>query len=60
MSASSAIIRFAFVEHKEFICSVTGNKKHTAKCKFCAKAYTDVAGTTSNFSRHLSGKHKAK
>ncbi|CAK6973106.1 hypothetical protein AALO_G00107380 [Scomber scombrus] len=56
MSANSAIIKFAFMEHKE-ICSPGTRKKHSAKCKFCKVSLTETAGTTSTFTRHLERRH---
>ncbi|KAL3973695.1 hypothetical protein ACER0C_024902 [Sarotherodon galilaeus] len=55
MSATSSVIKFAFIEHKEF--SVNAKKKHLAKCRFCKVSLTDTVGTTSTFTRHLERKH---
>ncbi|CAI5669729.1 unnamed protein product [Oreochromis niloticus] len=55
MSATSSVIKFAFIEHKEF--SGNAKKKHSAKCRFCKVSLTETAGTTSTFTRHLECKH---
>ncbi|XP_039863020.1 E3 SUMO-protein ligase ZBED1-like [Simochromis diagramma] len=55
MSATSSVIKFAFIEHKEFL--VNAKKKHSAKCRFCKVSLTKTAGTTSTFTRHLERKH---
>ncbi|XP_060723328.1 uncharacterized protein LOC132844154 isoform X1 [Tachysurus vachellii] len=60
MSSKSAIICFAYENHKEFICKTSGKKKHSADCKFCKTTLTDVSGTTSNFYRHVQRKHKER
>lgn len=53
MSSNSSIIWFSFSNHEDFICQVTGKKKHSAECYICKATFTETAGTTSNFHRHL-------
>ncbi|KAK7138517.1 hypothetical protein R3I94_013977 [Phoxinus phoxinus] len=60
MSANSLVIKFAFVEHNEFFCTSSNKKKHSAKCRFCKVCFTETAGTTSTFTRHLERKHRER
>ena len=62
MSKESAIIKFAFVNHKEYQNKKAGNEKHSAVCEFCSNQHTisDGKGTTSAFTRHMQRFHKAK
>jgi len=62
MSRDSAIIKFGYENHKEYEDHAAGNRKHSAKRKFCtgAKHIVDRSGTTSAFTRHMRCKHKAK
>uniref|UniRef100_A0A3B4ZLE7 HAT C-terminal dimerisation domain-containing protein n=1 Tax=Stegastes partitus TaxID=144197 RepID=A0A3B4ZLE7_9TELE len=58
MSANSAVIKFGFSNHKQYICKSTSKRKHSATCKYCNATLTEVAGTTSNFCRHLERNHR--
>ena len=51
MSRNSALIKFGYSHHKEYDDEKAGNKKHSAKCKFCPTSTTisDRSGTTSSF-----------
>ncbi|XP_060732832.1 uncharacterized protein LOC132850357 [Tachysurus vachellii] len=60
MSATLSIIQFDYQSHKEFICSKTIKKKHSAVCKFCSASFTETKGTTSNFHRHVERKQKER
>uniref|UniRef100_A0A3B4ZNS1 Uncharacterized protein n=1 Tax=Stegastes partitus TaxID=144197 RepID=A0A3B4ZNS1_9TELE len=60
MSANSAVIKFGFSNHKQYICKSTSKRKHSANCKYCNATLTEVAGTTSSFCRHLERKHKER
>uniref|UniRef100_A0A3B5PVV0 Uncharacterized LOC111606838 n=1 Tax=Xiphophorus maculatus TaxID=8083 RepID=A0A3B5PVV0_XIPMA len=60
MSAKSSVIKFGYLNHKQYICKATLRKKHTAQCKFCSASLSETVGTTSNFYRHLERKHKER
>ncbi|XP_037539816.1 zinc finger BED domain-containing protein 6-like [Nematolebias whitei] len=60
MSSKSAVIKFGYLSHKEYVCKTTLKKKHTAQCKFCSASLSETVGTTSNFYRHLERKHKER
>ena len=59
MSRNSAIIKFGYSHRKEYDDEKAGNKKHSAKCKFCPTPITisDRSGTTSSFVRHMKKCH---
>ena len=62
MSKNSAVIKYGYVNHREYEDKIEGNQKHSAVCKFCANPLiiSERKGTTSAFVRHLQRFHKAK
>lgn len=57
-SAKSSVIKFHFLNHKEFICNTTPKRTHAAVCKSCNANLTEAA--ESNFYQYLETKHQER
>ncbi len=45
--------KFGYLNYREFISKTAYKRKHSAECRFCKAALTEMAGKTLNFCHHL-------
>ena len=62
MSKNSAVIKYSYVNHREYKNKIADNQKHSTVCRFCTNPLivSERKGTTSAFVKHLQRFHKAK
>ena len=62
MSKNSAVIKYGYVNHREYKNKIADNQKHSTVCRFFTNPFivSERKGTTSAFVKHLQRFHKPK